>query len=252
MTNKDQIEKYYFDNPKIWEKLNTSRFSKESIFLQKIFERHNIMKKKILDIGCGTGSHLNILTNLGFSGTGIDLNTNMIEYAKKKYPHLNFQIKNMKNIDYINEFDAIICLCTTFCYNTTNEDVVTTLKAFNKALKKGGLLIIETFNPITFLGKKKFINKIDESDDYKKFNLKCFVEHEIDEVKQQMIEKRSFFNSKNVEVKTDITKFRLFFPQEMRYFLETNNFILDNFYGDYNIKNIKLDTFRMITVAKKL
>ncbi len=251
MTNKNQVEKYYFDNPEIWEELNTGRFNREPIFLEKIFKKYGKVKN-VLDVGCGTGSHLNKLSELGFTGVGIDLNKNMIKFAKEKYPHLKFEVKDMRKLNYSNQFDAILCLCTTFCYNTSNEDVVAALKSFHKALKKGGLLIIETFNPIAFLEKKKFVRTIEETDNYKKFGLKSVNEHWIDETQQQMIERRTVYRLKdNKKLKSDLTKFRLFFPQEMKYFLETNGFKFQDFYGDYDIKYKKLDKFRLITISKK-
>ena len=195
MTNKNQTNKYYFNNPEIWEELNTSRFNREPAFLEKIFNKFGKVKN-ILDVGCGTGSHLNKLSELAFTGVGIDLNKNMIKFAKAKYPYLRFEVKDMKKLSYSNQFDAIICLCTTFPYNISNKDVVATLKSFHKALKKGGILIIETFNPIAFLEKKKF-EKIIEGKNFNQFGLKSITEHQIDETQQQMIEKKTIYRLKD-------------------------------------------------------
>lgn len=248
---KSQIHKYYFDNPEVWEEINSDRFNREPVFLEKIFKKFGNVKN-ILDVGSGTGSHLNKLSEIGFTGLGVDLNKNMVKYAKIKYPHLRFEVKDMRRLNYSNKFDAIICLCTTFCYNTTNKDVVTTLKSFRKALKKDGILIIETFNPISFLEKKKFERTIEELENYKKFGLKSVTEHWIDERKQQMTEKRSVYRLKDNKIlESNLTTFRLFFPQEMRYFLETNGFKFLDFYGGYDTKDKSLDKFRLITIAKK-
>lgn len=249
MTSKGQVEKYYFDNPEIWEELNKDRFNREAVFLEKVFKKYGKVKN-VLDVGCGTGSHLNKLFQLGFTGVGIDLNKNMIKFAKEKYPHLKFEVKDMRKLNHSNQFDAIICLCTTFCYNISNKDVVAALKSFYKALKRGGILIIETFNPIAFLSKIKF-KKI-EIEKYSKLNLKFIMEREIDERNQWLVERRTVYRLKDdKKLKSDFTKFRLFFPQEMKYFLETNGFKFQDFYGDYDIKYKKLDKFRLITVSKK-
>ena len=44
----------------------------------------------------------------------------------------------------------------------------------------------------------------------------------------------------------------LFFPQELRYFLETNAFRFLCFYGDFDVESTSLDGTRLIAVAQKL
>lgn len=251
MPNYNPANKYYFDNPEIWEEISKGRFKREPPFLQQIFKSHGTVKH-ILDVGCGTGSHLNTLTEMGFTGLGIDLNENMIAFAQEKYPHLHFEVQDMKQLSFSNQFDAIICLCTTFCYNTSNEEVVAALKSFHKALKKDGLLIIETFNPIVFLEKKKFESTIEKTRNYEKFGLRSVSEQWVDETKQQLIERRTVYKlENNKEVNSDLTTYRLFFPQEMRYFLESNGFKFQDFYGNYDMEDKQVDKFRLITVSKK-
>jgi SAM-dependent methyltransferase len=50
----------------------TKDYEKETCFLDKIFSQNQI--KTVLDVGCGTGSHLSKLTQYGYDGEGIDLN----------------------------------------------------------------------------------------------------------------------------------------------------------------------------------
>lgn len=246
---KSPVNKYYFDKPEIWEEVSRNRFEEESKFLVEIFRRYGKVKN-ILDVGCGTGSHLNKLSKHGFVCEGIDLNKNMIGFAKKQYPHIKFEVGDMKKLKYSNKFDAIICLCTTFCYNTSNEDVVEALNSFYKSLRKGGLLVLETFNSISFIEKIKFEKKI-EKIDYGKFGIRSIEENSINPNKQLLIEKRTFISSNGKRLKTDLTKYRMFFPQEMRFFLESAGFKLLGFYGGYQTKHKNLDGFRLITVSKK-
>ncbi len=49
-----------------------------------------------------------------------------------------------------------------------------------------------------------------------------------------------------------VTEFRLFFPQELRYFLETGAFRFLRFYGDFDVERTSLDGTRLIAVAQKL
>ena len=73
--SKKPINKYYFDHPEIWEGIsrNIGRFKREPKFLINIFKKYGKVWK-ILDVGCGTGSHLYELSKFGFSSLGVDLN----------------------------------------------------------------------------------------------------------------------------------------------------------------------------------
>jgi SAM-dependent methyltransferase len=253
MRKKDQVHKYYFDRPELFEEIHKGRFEKEPKFLMRIFRKYGKVSH-ILDVGCGTGSHLAKLRAQGLTGIGIDLNEHMIEFARKQYPTIRFERKDMRKLKYRAQFDAVMCLCSTFAYNTTNEDVVASLVGFNKALKKGGLLILDLFNAISLIQRKQFRTKIEET--YEKFALGCEITPKIDEDNQSLIETRSIYHTKdNKLVKSDVTEYRLFFPQEMRYFLETNGFKLLRVYGDYDLKRNTLkksnDKIRLLVIAKK-
>jgi ubiquinone/menaquinone biosynthesis C-methylase UbiE len=65
---------------------------------------------KVLEIGCGTGLFTEKISKL--SGTknilATDLSPELIEKAKEKYPHLNFEVGDAMNIEQEKEtFDAI-------------------------------------------------------------------------------------------------------------------------------------------------
>lgn len=63
-------------------------------------------KKKILEIGCGTGD---LLSNLKPSdGTGIDIADKMIKIAQKKYPKIRFITSDAQNLKIQSKYDFII------------------------------------------------------------------------------------------------------------------------------------------------
>jgi ubiquinone/menaquinone biosynthesis C-methylase UbiE len=66
----------------------------------------------ILDVCCGTGDLACKLNELGANVMGIDQSENMIEQAKKKYPHLTFKVQNVLNLSYHCEFDAVFSNAT--------------------------------------------------------------------------------------------------------------------------------------------
>ena len=244
------VDKYLFDHPEIWEHNNQSRFDREPPFLAEVFRRHGSVER-VLDVGCGTGGHLDHLSRLGFAGTGVDLNERMLDYARTARPHLQFRAADMRGLRFDEEFDAVVCLCTTFSYNTTNGDVVTALGCFHRALRPGGLVVIDVFNPIRLIQTRGYLEEIHEV--WESFNLRYVTTHEIDEARQFQVATQSVFSiDDQTLVQRDVTEFRLFFPQELRYFLETASFRFLHFYGDFDVERTSLDGTRLIAVAQKL
>lgn len=119
----------------------------------------------------------------------------MIIFAKLKYPEINFNVANMQNLKK-EGFDGIFLLCTTFAYNATNKNILRTIDSFKNALKKKGIVIVETFNPIIFIKSKQFKLRRKVKEPYNKFGLYCEVNHEINEQLQIMIETRNIFSKK--------------------------------------------------------
>jgi len=113
----------------------------------------------ILDVGCGTGRHTIPLMQAGYSVTGIDLNQPMLDVCREKAEAENLSPrifrKDMREIDFADEFDAIICMNTAFQYLLTDEDMLKALGAFHSALKPGGVAIIDLMNFLSLLGRYK-------------------------------------------------------------------------------------------------
>ena len=96
----------------------------------------------LLDVGCGTGKHLEQFKD-DFSCTGIDINIEMVEVARKKVKDVIFEQGNMINLNLNIEYDIILCLFSAIGYVKTYSNLEKTMKNFANHLKKGGLLIIE-------------------------------------------------------------------------------------------------------------
>jgi SAM-dependent methyltransferase len=159
---------------------------------------------------------------------------------------------DMQALPFSNAFDAVICMCSSFSYNNSNEEITAALQGFFRALKPGGLAIIDVFNPLSLLEKRAFASEIREDTKYAQVGMYSVSEISIETSNQLLVEKRSLFTNKDDKlVQSDVTKFRLFFPQELRYFLETNGFDNVIFYGGFDLNNQDLKGTRLIALAKK-
>ena len=252
MANTSQINKYYFDHPDVFEEVNRHRYDPECEFLKGLFQAQGGISH-VLDAACGTGAHAARLTQAGYAVTGVDLNPNMVAYAREHHPGLDFQLADMRDLPFSAAFEAVICLCTSFSYNRTNEEVVAALQSFRRALRGGGLLVIDVFNVITLIEKRPFLPERREEEHYARLGLVSFWRSTVDERRQLLVVQRTISRVDSGEaLQTDLTEYRMFFPQELRYFLETNGFKLLEFYSGFGLEQKNLEGSRLIAVAVRL
>ena len=97
-----ELAKYY-DLIYHWKDYET-----EANTIKELFKKYkNSDGNKLLDVGCGTGTHLKYFRN-DFSCTGIDINNEMVEVAKSKIPDVIFVQGDMVDFNLKTNFDVIL------------------------------------------------------------------------------------------------------------------------------------------------
>ena len=130
-----------FDNTIIFNKFRNivhNDFKKEkNIIMQEFDVKSN---KKILDFGCGVGQYSVIFKPENY--TGVDLDFNNINFAKKNFKG-NFFLNKPNKLDFPNDkFDFIMALA--MFHHINNLDLEIILKEFKRILKpKGKIFIID-------------------------------------------------------------------------------------------------------------
>lgn len=245
---------YSFKNPDVWIPSSEKSASKEISLLINLFNKFGNVKS-VLDVGCGLGSHAYFLSKKGYSCEGVEPHPKMIEYAKKHYSGVVYKVNDMQGIRYKNKFDAVICIGSIIVFNKSNEETMRTFTNFFKALKKNGILILETANCIPWIAKKSFQGDFECIDHEKKERV---VYHEwINTNNQSYMSERTYYDLVTGKKKGSFTKeSRMFFPLELRFFLEQAGFsIVTMLSGDetckINLKDTLLDKRRILIVAKK-
>lgn len=106
--------------------------------------------KKILEIGCGTGQFIFGLSEFYKTSTGIDLDSEMIRYAVKKYnkaENLNFIEMNMLDInDLDNDYATVICFGNTMVHLKEEKEITEFIKKVFDKIMAGGKLMIQIIN----------------------------------------------------------------------------------------------------------
>jgi SAM-dependent methyltransferase len=110
-------------------------------------------KKKILDIGCGTGRHAIELAKRGYSVTGIDLSADQLKRAGEKAAEAGVEVEFMQKdacqLDFEEDFELAIMICEgAFSLMETDEKNFMILQGVYRALKPGGKLIFTTLSAL--------------------------------------------------------------------------------------------------------
>lgn len=103
----------------------------------------------ILDIPCGFGRHSIELTKRGYKVVGMEYNKHQIDKAKElmKEEGAEFEVlqADMRDIPHKEWYDKIFNYFTSFGYFSEEENEAT-MDSFYKALKPGGLFLLEMIN----------------------------------------------------------------------------------------------------------
>jgi 2-polyprenyl-3-methyl-5-hydroxy-6-metoxy-1,4-benzoquinol methylase len=110
-------------------------------------------KKRILDIGCGTGRHSIELAKRGYKVVGIDFSESQLKRAREKADEagvaIEFNYEDARNLKYDAEFEVVLMLCEGgFPLMETDEMNFAILESAKRALKPGGKLIFTTLNAL--------------------------------------------------------------------------------------------------------
>ncbi len=102
-------------------------------------------RKRVLDVGCGSGKHVNILENLGYEVVGIDSSKRMVEVSKANTKS-NIYNMNVLDLSFDEKFDAIICMKSVLNHLKNYEELEVAIKNMINYLEKDGIIIIDLDN----------------------------------------------------------------------------------------------------------
>lgn len=101
---------------------------------------------RLLDLACGTGRHSILLARRGAFVVGVDKTEAYLQEARAGARGLKnclFARGDMRRLPFKGEFDAAINLWTSFGYFAKPSDDLKALKGVARALKPGGLFLID-------------------------------------------------------------------------------------------------------------
>lgn len=206
------------------------------------------IRKKILDLGCGTGLLANAYAKEGHLVTGVDPSKAMLESAKRKSHgrEIEWVESSAQKFNSEKDFDLIVMTGHAFQVLLKVKDVADTFQTMRKHLTSGGTILFESRNP-----------NINWSDiwDYK---------IELDAPEYKVIESRKFLKMTDdkmsftlnyefpEETLTVESELRFWSFNEIEQFLHKAELKIENLYGDWNKSDFaKNSSEEMIFEVKK-
>ena len=119
----------------------------EARFLWKVLRLEK--GSRVLDVACGTGRHALRLARRGASVVGVDVTDGYLKEARhrsKSMPRATFVRGDMRRLPFKAEFDAAMNVWTSFGYFDDPTDDLKTLRGVVRALKPGGLFLIDVID----------------------------------------------------------------------------------------------------------
>ncbi|MDA3892398.1 MAG: class I SAM-dependent methyltransferase [Salinivirgaceae bacterium] len=211
-----------------------------------------IEQAKILDIGCGTGSLTNALSEICSSVVGIDLDTEMLSIAENKKSSENVQfiegnMLGLSNQFENNSFDTIVCFGNTLVHLDNIQEIGSFLSQSHQILKKGGKLFIQIINYDRILNEEiNFLPTIENSKiKFTRDYVYLSEDHKINFTTE-------LFNKQTC---TQIENQQLLYPlkrQEISQLLKANGFNELHIYGSFKKEPFTFESVPLIIEAEKL
>lgn len=126
-------------------------YAGEVDFLARTIRAHHPSAASVLELGCGTGRHAELLVLQGFKVQGVDRSKGMLQEALRRKSlltanlacSLEFSTGDIRDLRLDNRFDIVISLFHVMSYQTSNADLESACATAAAHLAPGGLFIFD-------------------------------------------------------------------------------------------------------------
>lgn len=113
-------------------------------------------KKKIIDIGCGTGIFEDVLQLKGDKVMAVDISKDMVEYAKKhhSFDNVEYKVQDMCRDNSLDKYDVAVSMSHVIGYQLENKRLNGFLKNVNKSIRTYGFFAFNFYHAPAVWGTK--------------------------------------------------------------------------------------------------
>ena len=117
-------------------------------YLTGLLTEYGVVTGSLLcELGCGTGTMTRRLAEAGYDMIGIDLSEEMLDIARYDHPECEEDIlylnQDMREFELYGTVAAVISLCDSMNYLTSEEDLLRVFKLVNNYLDPSGYFIFD-------------------------------------------------------------------------------------------------------------
>ena len=232
-------------------------YAGEVEYIIKLIKENSNETKTLLDMGCGTGKHAELLCNNGYIVHGIDLSEDMLEIAKNrridKDDRLFFSRSNIQELELNKKFDVVVSLFHVMSYQNSNDQLIKAFEVAKNHLKNNGIFIFDFWYGPAVLNDppvkrvKKLVNekiKITRFAEPTVYSDKNLVDVHYDVLIEDV-------NSKEIIEKKETHKMRYFFDAELDTICKQVGFLIKQKYEWMSEKNPDSNSWNVVWVVKK-
>jgi SAM-dependent methyltransferase len=214
----------------------SKNYQGECDLIEAGFARYgNSPLRTVLDVGCGTGTHVIELARRGYQMTGVDVSPHMLELAAAKSVDLDLAddptwlLGDARSFQAKGPYDAAIMMFAVIGYLTGNEDVLSGLRNIRRHLKPGALFMSDFwYGPSVLTDRPTDRVRVLESPGQQVIRAS---NTKLDIVQQTADVTFRLWTLKNGMVESETTEthsHRYYFPQEYAFFLQQAGFRMEN------------------------
>lgn len=235
---------------------NDKDYKGEVDYVIKLIKENNPQTKSLLDLGCGTGKHAEMLCENNYIVHGIDLSEDMLKVAKSrinnKEDKLSFSHSKIQDLNLNKKFDTVVSLFHVMSYQNNNKDLIKAFEVAKEHLKSGGIFIFDFWYgpavlkdpPFTrikrLLNEKIKVTRIAEPMTNAEKNI---VDVNYDIFIEEIV-------SKKIIEKKEIHKMRYFFDDELYMICEKIGFSIKQKYEWLSNNNPDQNSWNVVWVVK--
>ena len=114
-------------------------------YLTGLLKEQGVTEGLLLDLGCGTGSLTELLTDAGYDMIGVDNSEEMLELALEKKEQSGKDIlylcQDMREFELYGTVAAVVSICDCMNYILEPEDLTEVFRLVNNYLDPGGVFM---------------------------------------------------------------------------------------------------------------
>ena len=142
-------------------------YGKWAAYVERHLRRAGRPVRRVVELGCGTGSLTKLLAGRGYAMTAIDLSPDMLSVAAQKCEGLDvlFLCQDMSKLTLLEPADAVVCCLDSVNYVTRPAALRRTFQRVYRALAPGGLFLFDVKTPLALenAGGQTYLDEDDDT-----------------------------------------------------------------------------------------